>query len=430
MKDGWKHRLLFVLAGIAMGAAAATIFTAYAGEKVQTEASKRAKGVETATAPARPEPKPPSARAPIPRRELADSRSRALEIEQLQALGYVDGTYDPDNHLADVLVHVEGAAHDGYNFYSSRNARGARLIDMQGRTVHEWKTAHKGGWQHAELLPNGDVIALVKERRLSRYDKSSNLIWSIDGRFHHDLWIQGDELYVLARRAKVFDYIHPDWPTLEDVIEVRTLDGDLKREISVLDAIQDSDYAFLLPSIRHKERTADGSELDVLHTNHVEVFDGSLADRHPIYAKGNLLISMRNINAIAILDGKTAEVLWLWGPTNLTFQHHPTLLRNGHILVFDNGHRKSRVVEVDPISDRIVWEYAPKSRFFSKTRGSNQRLPNGNTLITESDRGYVFEVTPDKRVVWKFANPAVNKKRRDAIWRMTRVDRDTLTFLD
>ena len=412
MRDGWKHRLLFGLAGIAMGAAAATMFSAYAGEKAPTEASKPAKAT------------------PLPRRQVVDSRSRALEIEQLQALGYVDGTYDPDNHLSDVLVHVEDAVHDGYNFYSSRKARGARLIDMQGRTVHEWQTAHKGGWQHAELLPNGDVIALVKEERLSRYDKNSNSIWSVDGRFHHDLWIQGDEVYVLARRGKVIDYVHPDWPALEDVIEVRTLDGDLKREISVLDAIHDSDYGFLLPNVQHKERARGRSELDVLHTNHVEVFDGSLADLHPLYAKGNILISMRNINGIAILDGETAEVLWMWGPTNLIFQHHPTLLRNGHILVFDNGHRKSRVVEIDPVSDRIIWEYAPKSGFFSKTRGSNQRLPNGNTLITESDRGYVFEVTPDKRVVWKFANPVVNKKRRDAIWRMTRIDPDTLTFLD
>ena len=34
-----------------------------------------------------------------------------------------------------------------------------------------------------------------------------------------------------------------------------------------------------------------------------------------------------------------------------------------------------------------------------------QRLPNGNTLITESDGGRALEVTPDRRIVWEFFNP-------------------------
>ena len=62
----------------------------------------------------------------------------------------------------------------------------------------------------------------------------------------------------------------------------------------------------------------------------------------------------------------------------------------------------------------------PKDDFFSKSRGSVQRLPNGNTLITESDKGYVFEVTPKKEIVWRFANPDIEDGIRQAIWRMTR----------
>ena len=59
-----------------------------------------------------------------------------------------------------------------------------------------------------------------------------------------------------------------------------------------------------------------------------------------------------------------------------------------------------------------------------------QRLPNGNTLITESDRGYVFEVTPQKETVWRFANPDVDQSdMRIAIWRMTRFSLNELDFL-
>ena len=209
------------------------------------------------------------------------------------------------------------------------------------------------------------------------------------------------------------------------------MDGELKREISVLQTIHESDYGFLLPSIAHEKGAKKGRHLDVTHTNHVEVFDGVLADRDPIYAAGNILISMRQINTIAILDGSSSEIIWVWGPTNVTFQHHPTLLDNGHILLFDNGLKRSRVLEIDPLTGRVAWDYSPKSGFFSLSRGSNQRLANGNTLITESDRGYVLEVTPRGRTVWKFANPRIDKKKeREAIWRMTRFDPATLTFLD
>ena len=50
-----------------------------------------------------------------------------------------------------------------------------------------------------------------------------------------------------------------------------------------------------------------------------------------------------------------------------------------------------RVVELDPVSREIVWTYtgSPPDSFYSKWRGSNQRLPNGNTLICESEKGHV-----------------------------------------
>ena len=77
----------------------------------------------------------------------------------------------------------------------------------------------------------------------------------------------------------------------------------------------------------------------------------------------------------------------------------------------------------------VVWSYAADD-FFSRLRGSVQRLSNGNTLITESDAGYVFEVDESGRTVWKFANPTVDDQGiRDAIWRMTRFSRGDLPFL-
>ncbi len=44
-----------------------------------------------------------------------------------------------------------------------------------------------------------------------------------------------------------------------------------------------------------------------------------------------------------------------------------------------------------------------------------QRLPNGNTLITESSGGRIFEVTRDGEIVWEFFNPRRAEGRGDLV---------------
>ncbi|RMD99131.1 MAG: hypothetical protein D6812_12160, partial [Deltaproteobacteria bacterium] len=112
-------------------------------------------------------------------------------------------------------------------------------------------------------------------------------------------------------------------------------------------------------------------------------------------------------------------------------QHHPHMIPAGlpgagNILVFDNGgecgyggpndypkYRRrhySRVVEFDPVTLDIVWVYGEGEgeRFSSPYIGGVQRLPNGNTLIVEGNlygdgqNGRVFEVTPEKEIVWSY----------------------------
>ena len=58
--------------------------------------------------------------------------------------------------------------------------------------------------------------------------------------------------------------------------------------------------------------------------------------------------------------------------------------------------------------DRSVWSYsAPNpTDFYSVNISGVQRLPNGNTLICAGAPGIVFEVTPQKKVVWQYNLPA------------------------
>ena len=147
---------------------------------------------------------------------------------------------------------------------------------------------------------------------------------------------------------------------------------------------------------------------DIFHINILEILDGRHRDLSPAFESGNALISMPNINAIAILDLELNQVVWALGGL-FKFQHDPTFLENGNLLVFDNLSQRphSRVLELNPLTQKITWMYRgdEDKPFFSELVGTSHRLPNGNTLITETVDGRAFEVTPTGAIVWEFKSP-------------------------
>ena len=131
-------------------------------------------------------------------------------------------------------------------------------------------------------------------------------------------------------------------------------------------------------------------------------------------AEGHLVVSFRNISTVVMIERATGNIIWRLGHPPLAQQHDPRPLPNGNILIFDNGtHRAdhpatfSRVIEVDPRTNAIVWQYADQSlfEFFSPYISGAQRLANGNTLICEGCHGRIFEVTPGHEVVWEYVSP-------------------------
>ena len=165
---------------------------------------------------------------------------------------------------------------------------------------------------------------------------------------------------------------------------------------------------------------------DYYHLNSIQVLPNTELGRSDArFQAGNWLVSLRNANLVLILDRDSKRVTWSYGPGEIELQHTPTMLANGNVLIFDNGtHRGyTRVIELEPRSGKIAWEYRghPPQSFFSKWRGCAQRLPNGNTLITESERGHAFEVSPQGALVWEFWNPEFQDGKRKRIYRMVRL---------
>jgi hypothetical protein len=375
---------------------------------------------------------------------VEDARQRLL------ALGYLGG-YNPAPEDCGITVYDAERAQPGLNLYVSGDVNAAYLMTMEGTSVHEWRYAFEdiwpdyeppppvlglkrqawtGGWRRVYMYDNGDLLAIYEGVGLIRLDRDSRLKWAYGGQCHHDLFVAEDgTIYVLTRQTRVIPRINESEPVLEDFITLLDPDGFVRKHISILECFENSPYAPVLDWVRPAG--------DIFHTNSVEILDGRFADRSPAFETGNVLISLRELDLVAVIDLEVQEVVFtlsgMWRK-----QHDPRLVDGGNILLFDNFGQegRSKVIELDPLSQRIAWSFgvAPGEDLFSYTCGTCQRLPNGNTLITETDNGRAVEVTPDNEVVWEFVNPARAGSNRELIATIAEVvrvcDPEHLAWLD
>jgi len=290
-------------------------------------------------------------------------------------------------------------------------------------------------------------------------------------RQHHDYQREGNPVgyYVpgqepLVDRGKTWLLVHEnaknpkisDKPLLDDKIVEVGWDGTILWEWRANEHFDELGFDEAAKDTLRRDPNvrADSSGLgDWLHINSLSVlgpnarYDAGDERFHP----DNVIWSSREANIMAVVSRSTGKLVWTLGPRFdatealvklgwIIGQHHVHLISKGlpgagNILVFDNGgwagygqpnpssptgrlnalRDYSRVLEIDPVTLAIVWQYTPKeagfvqpldsSRFYSPFISSAQRLPNGNTLITEGSDGRIMEVTPDHQVVWEYISP-------------------------
>jgi hypothetical protein len=246
-------------------------------------------------------------------------------------------------------------------------------LDLAGDVKKRWHdTASRDGidGHDFQLLPNGNALMLGWEYR------------SVDSR---PLFPNG---------AK--DSIRADH-TIDEIDEA----GAVKFHWSSYDHIG-LDEVLVGPNF-------DPTNFHVVHANSVEV----LPD-------GNLIASFRTTSSIVKIDRQTGRVVWRLGGKKSDFsfvddpfsgfsqQHDPHFLKDGELLLFDNGNqhepRVSRVVryrlDESARTARLTWEYRHAPDVFSPIAGSARMLPSGNVLIAWA-HGLITEVDESKRVVWE-----------------------------
>lgn len=124
---------------------------------------------------------------------------------------------------------------------------------------------------------------------------------------------------------------------------------------------------------------------------------------------GRYLASPRNFDQVIVVNRSTGNITQRLGRdgdlSTLYEQHNPQYLRGEN--------RTPTVLVADSENDRIV-EYAKSDGEWNRTwtlQGNfnwprdADRLPNGNTLVTDTLNHRVMEVTPSGNVVWEFYAP-------------------------
>ncbi|HWK53303.1 MAG TPA: arylsulfotransferase family protein, partial [Hyphomicrobiales bacterium] len=333
-----------------------------------------------------------------------------------------------------VIKHDAQHTAEGATLYTSSHESAAYLISATGEELHRWQRHFSEVWdetaavkhpqpddfvymRRAKLDGNGDLLALFEGAGdtpygygLVKLDKDSNVIWRYLEHTHHDFDIAPDgNIYVLTH--EIIDEPEPRLdhlatPRIEDFLAILSPDGKELHKIPLLSAVDYSDYRRLFYTV------SSWSLGDPLHTNSVHVITEQEAAHFPHGEAGQVLISFRELNAVGVLDADKERLVWATkGPW--LGQHDPHILDNGNLLLFDNNgdftpeQGDSRVLEFDPDTLELQWQYTGSADepLHSVIRSEVQRLPNGNTLITESSQGRILEVAPDHSIVWEFVNP-------------------------
>ncbi len=308
-------------------------------------------------------------------------------------------------------------------------------FDWDGNLIWRYKVFNDSLCQHHDIkpLPNGHVLvlawhtisknkALALGRRSQTFTPSQTELW---GERILELKPVGKDSAEVVWQWDIFDHIVQDVDTIYPNFGV----------VANHPELMNINYALNLQTF------------DWIHANSL--------DYNP--KLDQIVISAHNICEIWVIDHSTTtqeaashrggtydkggDFLYRWGnpeaydmgtssDRKLFRQHNANWIPGGYldsgcIMIFNNGWgRDTAYSSVDVIQTPILsngsylqnlpfgpakpkWLYKdsiPKN-FYSQIISGAERMPNGNTLICSGVQGLFFEVTPQKKTVWKYKNP-------------------------
>jgi len=346
------------------------------------------------------------------------------------------------------------AVQPGYVVFGAPDGN-AYAIDVKGNVAKKWSSPEPNtDLAYTRPLANGNLLAQVRlVKSLSgaagadsviEMTQDGRVVWKYTDRvrlLHHDMERRsnGNTLIVcskdldvpqISRKLLTDDCLIEVDPSGKVVWEWQTADhiDDLELPHEVRSEIMNG-----YPGGRRTGLPAPTATkgFDYLHMNAASPIPEGAGHTDPRFKPGNVIVSYRFINTLAVVDRDTKKIVWKTAGLTIG-QHNPHfvpsgLAGTGHVLVFDNGYVDgntnpfrissrpySRVLEINPLDNSTAWEYTAENSnrpiwtFFSHYISGAQRQPNGNTLICEGSNGRIFEVTPAGEIVWEYVNPFPN----------------------
>ncbi|MBU1705039.1 MAG: aryl-sulfate sulfotransferase [Nanoarchaeota archaeon] len=289
-----------------------------------------------------------------------------------------------------------------------------KLIDIDGKVVREWPFRYLG-----LIQKDGSYIAqeYYESKKWGKFSFDGNNIWTSDVPIHHDIIITPDNT-IMTFTKEMHRYKGRDvdfcvivefdqqgkelwrWSSWEHLSELKSRHKALELDMPKV---------LFFDMVKKKPKTPWGGNYDYYRFNSLQI----IPKNDLKFQEGSILVSARHGSLIFILDNGSNEIKWFISKKDIGIegQHSAQLLPNGRLLIFDNGRYRgwSRVIELNPKTMKIEWEYKSDD-FFTLSQGYVQRLENGNTLITESEKGHVFEIDSAGKKVWEFYHPEMQDK--------------------
>ena len=339
----------------------------------------------------------------------------------------------------------------------------AWIMDREGKVMHVWHF-DPGIWANFEhvasvpgkapqiypvglhLYADGGLLVSFQGFRtfpfgigLARFDKDSKLLWKKELMNHHWFTVAADgRIYAPAMRTvdppytvgdTRFSISSADGKMLKDVVMIFDDAGDVLDEIPVLDAVIESGWAGLL---RTQGATATGKlnderfvimSGDPTHLNGVQLVDAQTAAAHRWLNEGDLLLSMRHMNALGILDAKTRRFKWMLAGAGIQ-QHSPRFHREGLLFLDNRGGPAaaggSQLVQID-LDTRLPRTVFPRvsvslpGEFYTSVAGQLDLSGSDRILVALTIGQKIWEINlKTGEVLWEYicVDPQQHRQRR------------------
>ena len=344
-----------------------------------------------------------------------------------------------------LLTHIPEKVSPGYTLVPDEGTATVRLLDTEGVTRHTWKVDA----DRARLLPSCNILVVhgskwgnkKKKWRALRpvvreYDWNGEIVWEYTASdvAHHDVHRLEDGSTLILKRT-----VPPE--SVQYVIKDPTRRLQRIRSDSILRVSPEGEVLWSWHAHEQLDLNVAGTGQfttyapktgpsfpiqDWTHVNTIAPLPDNkwFREGDERFRPGNILVLPRSWSKVLLVDQISKEVVWEYSGDyrgGVMGGHESHMIAEplpgaGNILMFDNGRGEgghsgeSIVLEINPLTKEIVWKYENGTEFFSESKGSVQRLPNGNTLVSLDRKHEVLEITPEGEIVWHIRNNHVTNR--------------------